>query len=134
MAHGASHSTRPLCAVRIARCRRRRKKPMRALDFDPSSLRDWLAAVGLLRLVSETTDNTRLVWRLVAGRYRVVVDDGPDDLAQRCADWVAVNKGAWQFAGRQNVDFDAEFWRERALAANTLEAALWCAVASDAVP
>jgi hypothetical protein len=107
---------------------------MRALDFDSSSLRDWLAAVGLLRLVSETTDNTRLVWRLVAGRYRVVVDDGPDDLAQRCADWVAVNKGAWQFAGRQNVDFDAEFWRERALAANTLEAVLWCAVASDAIP
>jgi hypothetical protein len=107
---------------------------MHVLDLDPSSLRDWLAAVGLLRLVSETTDAGRLVWRVVANRYRLVGEHLPDDLAQRCATWVASNRDAWRFAGRQNVDFDAAFWREQALAAATdVEAALWCAVASDAV-
>ena len=46
---------------------------MRVLDLDPASLREWLAAVGLLRLVTETTDTGRLAWRLDAGRYRLVV-------------------------------------------------------------
>jgi hypothetical protein len=107
---------------------------MRVLDFDPASLRDWLAAVGLLRLISETTDTGRLVWQLEVGRYRLVVKDVPDDLAQRCAAWVAANRNAWHFAGRQNVDFDGAYWRAQALAAAGVEAALWCALASDAVP
>jgi hypothetical protein len=106
---------------------------MRVLDFDPASLRDWLAAVGLLRLISETTDTGRLVWQLEVGRYRLVVKDVPDDLAQRCAAWVAANRNAWHFAGRQNVDFDGEYWRAQALAAAGVEVALWCALASDAV-
>jgi hypothetical protein len=106
---------------------------MQVLDLDPSSLREWLAAVGLLRLVSETTDSGRLVWQVGAGRYRLVVDGVPDDLPQRCATWVAANRKAWQFADRQNVDFDGPFWREQALAATGIEAALWCALASDAI-
>jgi hypothetical protein len=103
------------------------------LDLDPASLREWVAAVGLLRLVTETTHAGRLAWRLDAGRYRLVVDDVPDDLARRCADWISVNRGAWHFAGRQNVDFDAAFWRTHALGATGVETALWCALASDAV-
>jgi hypothetical protein len=106
---------------------------MRVLDLDPSSLREWLAAVGLLRLVTETTDTGRLAWRLDTGRYRLAVEDVPHDLAQRCADWIAIRRPAWHFAGRQNVDFDAEFWRTHALAASGVEAVLWCAIASDAV-
>lgn len=106
---------------------------MRVLDFDPASLREWFAAVGLLRLVTATTETGRLAWRLDTGRYRLVVHDVPDDLAQRCADWTSAHRSAWQFAGRQNVDFDAAFWRAHALAAHGVEAALWCALASDAV-
>jgi len=107
---------------------------MHVLNLDPSSLRDWLAAVGLLRVISETTDTGHLVWRMDVGRYRLVVDSVPDDLAERCAAWVTANRNAWHFAGRQNVDFDDEFWREKALAATTrIEVTLWCSLASDAV-
>jgi hypothetical protein len=71
---------------------------------------------------------------IVAGRYRLKVESVPDDFSQRCATWVTANRQAWQFAGRKNVDFDAQFWREQALAATGIESALWCGLASDAVP
>src|SRR5262245_35828207 len=133
MAPGASRSTRRSYAALIERYRKRRRKAlMHVLDLDPSSLRDWLASVGLLRIVSETTEAGRLVWRAIVGRYRLIVESAPDDLAQRCAAWVAANRGAWQFAGKQNVDFNAGFWREHAVGTTGIEAALWCALASDA--
>lgn len=106
---------------------------MHELDFDASSLRDWMAGVGLLRLVSATTDTGRLVWRLVRGRHRLIVADAPADLAQRCSLWIAENRKAWAFDGRQNIDFDAEYWRKRVASPNDLEVTLWCALASDAV-
>ena len=106
---------------------------MPELDFDPSSLRDWMAAAGLLRLVSEATDEGKLQWRLVHNRYRLYADSVPDDLATRCELWVDEHRGAWGFAGKDNVNFDASFWREHARLASDIEATLWCAVASDAV-
>jgi hypothetical protein len=106
---------------------------MAGLNLDPSSLRDWLAAVGLLRLVSETTSAGQLQWCLHHGRYRLFVQSVPDNFAERCAGWVESHRAAWTFAGKANVTFDADFWREQAQASAGLEAALWCAVASDAV-
>lgn len=102
-------------------------------DLDPSSLRDWMAAVGLLRVVSETTAEGSLVWRLDRGRYRLSAMAVPSDLADLCAGWVERNSDKWHFAGRANVDFDATFWREHSMAASGLETSMWCAVASDAV-
>jgi hypothetical protein len=106
---------------------------MSEADFDPASLRDWLATVGLLRLLSETTEAGQLQWRLERGRYRLYANTVPDDLAERCAQWTDERRGAWTFAGRNNVDVDAGFWREHASRAAGVEAALWCALASDAV-
>jgi hypothetical protein len=103
------------------------------VDLDPANLRDWMAAVGLLRLVSETTENGSLQWRPQAGRYRLEALDLPEDIAQRGAAWIAANRPAWAFAGRANVDFGAATWREHATKATGLEAALWCALGSDAV-
>jgi hypothetical protein len=105
---------------------------MLELDFDALSLRDWMAGVGLLRIVSETSD-APTQWRLERGRYRLVVLDDRDRLAERCAEWVAHNRAAWQLAGAPHDEFDAPFWREHAIKANGLEAALWCALMSDAV-
>ena len=106
---------------------------MSELYFDPSSLRDWMAASGLLRLVSETTEVGKLQWKLLDGRYRLFVDGAPEDLADRCEQWAKTNRKAWTFAGKDNVNFDASFWREHSVAATGVEAAVWCAVASDAV-
>ena len=92
-----------------------------------------MAAVGLMHIVSETTAEGRLVWRLDRGRYRLAAIEVPSDLADLCASWVEQNHDKWRFAGRANVDFDAAVWRELALAASGLETSLWCAVASDAV-
>ena len=103
------------------------------LDFDPANLRDWMAAVGLLRLVSETTPKGRLSWQHLHGRYRLELHDTPADLAHRCADWIAARQEAWRFADYKNVTFNATEWRTHAHAADGIEAALWCAVASDAV-
>ncbi len=102
------------------------------LDFDASSLRDWMAGVGLLRIVSETSDG-RMQWRLDRGRYRLAVLDAPEDLTERCATWIVENRSAWYLAGAKHDEFDAAFWREHAAAATGLEAALWCAFMSDAV-
>src|SRR5215207_9044188 len=102
-------------------------------DLDPANLRDWMAAVGLLRLVSETTDTGRLVWRRESGSFRLQMHGVPDDLATRCAVWIKTHRDAWAFAGLKNVDFDATTWRRHAAGADGIEAALWCAVASDAV-
>src|SRR5215207_6826950 len=102
-------------------------------DLDPANLRDWMAAVGLLRLVSETTDAGRLVWRREPGGFRLQVQDVPDDLAERGAQWIEAHREAWGFAGLKNVDFDGSTWRRHALEASGVAAALWCAVASDAV-
>lgn len=106
---------------------------MPELDFDPASLRDWLAVVGLLRLVTATTDAGQMQWRTKHGRFRLFVENTPDDLANRCEQWVGLHREAWTFGNKKNVDFDAAFWRERARAATGIEAALWCAVASDGV-
>jgi hypothetical protein len=106
---------------------------MSEFDLDPSSLRDWMAAVGLLRIISETTEAGALRWRLVRGRYRLFLENAPDDLAIRCERWVEQHKSAWKFAGKDNVTFDAAFWRDYANSAAGIEAALWCAVASDGV-
>ena len=109
-------------------------------DLDPSSLREWLAAVGLVRLASETTIDTSLVWQRHGGRFSLVIDNAPDDLAVRAASWIAANKSAWTFADRKNADFDAGFWRAQTQpetetgTATDLEQTLWCAVASDGVP
>jgi hypothetical protein len=46
---------------------------------------------------------------------------------------VANNRAAWQLAGTPHDEFDAQFWREHAIKAKGLEAALWCALMSDAV-
>ena len=105
---------------------------MHELDFDASSLRDWMAGVGLLRIVSETSDG-RMQWRIERGRYRLVVLDAPDDLVERCANWVADNRASWQFADKSNAIFAPEEWRQYATAAQGLEAALWCVLGSDAV-
>lgn len=102
-------------------------------DLDPANLRDWMAAVGLLRLVSETTDAGRVVWRREPGGGRLQVQEVPDDLAERCARWIEAHRDAWAFAGLKNVDFDGDTWREHALEADGIAAALWCAVASDAI-
>jgi hypothetical protein len=103
------------------------------LDLDPSSLREWMAAVGLLRIVSETTELGRLAWRNDHGRFRLEASNVPADLAQRCATWVGEHRDAWSFGGHKNVDFDAATWRGQARDAQGLAASLWCAVASDAV-
>lgn len=103
------------------------------LDLDAANLRDWMAAVGVLRLVSETTSNGRLAWRAERGHYRLELQDVPADLAERCARWVDEHRNAWNFAGRNNVDFDAELWRTHAGQAQGHAATLWCAIASDAV-
>lgn len=103
------------------------------LDLDPANLRDWMASVGLLRLVSETTPTGRANWRHDRGRYHLELHDVPADLANRCADWVAARHEAWRFADHQNVAFDAAEWRAHAPTAEGIEATLWCAVASDAV-
>jgi hypothetical protein len=108
---------------------RRKRLP----DLDAANLRDWMAAVGLLRLISETTPRGRLVWRGEHGRYRLELRDVPPDLAERCAAWVKESRAAWRFADRANVDFGAEVWREHAREAEGLAASLWCAIASDAV-
>jgi hypothetical protein len=103
------------------------------LDLDAANLRDWMASVGLLRLISETTTTGRANWRHDGGRYRLELHDAPADLADRCAAWVAEHHEAWHFADHKNVTFDAAEWRAHSQAAEGLEAALWCAVASDAV-
>jgi hypothetical protein len=102
------------------------------LNFDASSLRDWMASVGLLRIVSDMSE-ARIQWRLARGRYRPVVRDAPDKLAERCAQWVADNRAAWHLAGAPHDEFDAQFWRAHAIKAKGLEAPLWCALMSDAV-
>lgn len=103
-------------------------------DLDPADLREWLAAVGLLRLVSETTPSGRLAWRHEHGRHRLKLHDTPHDLPERAAAWIQEHRDAWRFAGHDNVDFAAAAWRDGAKAATGLEAALWCAIASDGVP
>lgn len=107
--------------------------PDHILDLDPSSLREWLAAVGILRLVSETTEKGGVYWRLENGRYRLVAEELPVDSAKGWSEWVADNRWAWQFGGKHNVDFDADFWREQALNAKGVGVSLWCTIASDAV-
>ena len=102
-------------------------------DLDPANLRDWMAAVGLLRLVSETTPHGRLVWRGMHGRYRLETQDVPPDLAERGAAWVRENRTSWRFADRADVDFDGDLWRTHAQPAESLAASLWCAIASDGV-
>jgi hypothetical protein len=104
------------------------------LDLDPANLRDWMAAVGLLRLVSETTKHGRLAWYVENGRYRLEAVDVPPDLAERCVEWVDQHRDAWRFAEHKNVDFDAATWRSHASGVHGLAASLWCAIASDAVP
>src|SRR4051812_10346816 len=102
-------------------------------DLDPANLRDWMAAVGLLRLVSETTGSGRLVWRREPGSFRLHMEDVPDDLAILCAEWIKTHYEAWSFAGLNNVDFDAATWHRHASKADGIKVALWCALASDAV-
>ena len=65
---------------------------MHELDFDGASLRDWLAGVGLLRLVTETTPSGTMVWRKERGRHRLYVEKVPDDFANLCVAWVAKNR------------------------------------------
>lgn len=101
------------------------------LDFDPTNFRDWMAGVGLLRILSETTD-AQMVWRF-DGRYRLHIEDAPNDLAARCSAWVTDNRHAWAFDGAKNVNFDAQYWRNHAGASNGIESALWCALGSDGV-
>ena len=103
------------------------------LDFDPASLREWIAAVGMVKLLSATTDSGRMRWLLAGGRYRLEILHAPNDLADRCASWVRRHRSAWSFGDKDNVNFDAVVWRQHALRADAIEAALWCAVASDAV-
>lgn len=103
------------------------------LDLDPANLRDWMASVGLLRLISETTATGRANWRHDRGRYRLELHDAPTDLADRCASWVEKHHEAWRFADYKNVTFDAAAWRTHVQTAEGLETTLWCAVASDAV-
>lgn len=105
----------------------------RILELDPANLRDWLAAVGLLRLISETAEDGALYWRLNNGRYRLVLETVSDNAVEAWSAWIAKHRGAWHFAGRQNVDFDGTYWRNQALTAQGIELALWCAIASDAV-
>jgi hypothetical protein len=106
---------------------------MAELDFDPSSLRDWLAGAGLLRILSDMTQGGRMQWRLERGRYRLFVIDAARDLPQKCVAWVERNRDAWQFGGFANANFSAEEWQQHAVNANGLEQTLWCALASDAV-
>ena len=103
------------------------------LDLDATSLRDWMAAVGLLRLVSETTGTGRLQWCREPDRYRLQARELPEDLAERGAAWIETHRAAWAFAGHRNVDFDGAAWRRAVADADGIEVALWCAVASDAV-
>ena len=100
--------------------------------LNPLNLRDLMAAVGLTRLVTETGDGAT-VWRRERGRYRLRLPGAPEDLARRCAAWVRAHGPAFAFGGLRNVAFDAAAWRERAMPAAGIEAALWCAVASDGV-
>lgn len=102
------------------------------LDLDPISLRDWMAGVGLLRIVSETSAG-RMVWRADGGRYVLHIEDAPEDLAARCAAWIAERKDAWEFGGLRNVNFGPDVWRDHAKAAEGVEVALWCAIGSDGV-
>jgi hypothetical protein len=51
---------------------------MHETDLDPASLRDWMAAVGLLRLASETTTTGRGHWAIIANRYRFVIAGVPE--------------------------------------------------------
>lgn len=106
---------------------------MHRTSLDPASLRDWMAAVGLLRLVSETTPDGHGYWAIVSNRYRFVVDDVPETFPDLCSQWIAHYRGAFAFGNAKNVDFDASFWREHAIAAQGVSAELWAAVASDGV-
>ena len=105
---------------------------MLELDFDASSLRDWMAGVGLLRIVSETSDG-RMQWQIDYGRYQLLVLDPPGDLPERCAKWLADNRASWHLAGKDNAVFTPGEWRQHATTAQGLRAALWCALGSDAV-
>ena len=100
--------------------------------LDPLNLRDLMAAVGLTRLVTEMGDGATM-WQRERGRYRLCLLDAPDDFAECCAAWVRACGPTFAFGGFNNVAFDAAAWRERAGPATGIEAALWCAVASDGV-
>lgn len=106
---------------------------MSELDFDPFSLRDWMAGVGLLRILSDASPGGRLQWRSERARYRLFVIDAQRNFAQRCADWVERNRDAWTFEGIANANFSPEEWRQRAVNARGVEQTLWCALASDAI-
>lgn len=106
---------------------------MHETDLDPSSLRDWMAAVGFLRLVSETTATGRGHWAIIANRFRFVIADAPETFPQLCSQWLAEHRSAFEFGGADNVDFDDAFWRQHATAARGICAELWAAIASDGV-
>ncbi len=102
-------------------------------DLDPASLRDWFAAVGLLRLISETTATGRGHWDIIANRYCFVIAGVPEQFPELCSKWIGDHRGAFEFGGANNVDFDDTFWRRHATAAQGISAELWAAVASDGV-
>jgi hypothetical protein len=102
-------------------------------DLDPASLRDWLAAVGLLRLTSETTAAGRGHWAIIANRYRFVVEGVPDTFPMLGSKWIDERRSAFEFGGANNVDFDGTFWRQHAVPAQGISAELWAALASDGV-
>jgi hypothetical protein len=106
---------------------------MHRTDLDPSSLRDWMAAVGLLRLASETTSTGRGHWAVISNRYRFVVEEVPAEFPALCSRWIAEHRDAFDFGGAKNVDFDGAFWRKHAAEARGISAELWAAVASDGV-
>lgn len=103
------------------------------LDLEASNFRDWLAAVGLLRVVSDLTPAGTLQWSLDRGRYRLQMSEMPEEFAAECAKWVLDHKAAWEFGGLQNVTFGPNVWRQHAALAEGIEAAVWCALGSDAV-
>lgn len=106
---------------------------MHETDLDPASLRDWMAAVGLLRLASETTETGRGHWAIIANRYRFVIADVSETFPHLCSQWITENRSAFEFGEADNVNFDGAFWRKHATEAAGIGAELWAAIASDGV-
>lgn len=106
---------------------------MHETDFDPASLRDWMAGVGLLRLASEVSTHGRGYWAIIANRYRFVIKGAPEDFPALCSAWVSDHRADFDFGGADNVNFDDAFWRRHAASAMGLASELWAAIASDGV-
>lgn len=110
------------------------EEPIRP-NLDPLNFRDFLAAVGLTRLVTDLTPGST-AWRLKSGELAFEIHGvHVDDFAQTIVGWMKTNCQAFDNTGLQNVsDVDPAKWRALADVDNELQSSYWAAVGSDGVP